>query len=197
VAAAGGALAATIAGLRWALGGKRARPPALTWVPQTPAQEYDDEPRPVDHTPVEPEPRDVRLRPALGFGLALLVFIGLVVAAVSGLQLLVNGCCLSLAPPAGGVDDPPVGIAPPEPRVDVIPRTSLESVRATEAALLDYGWADQGAGVARLPIERAMELVAERGLPVAAGAEERTYEDVVPVWPLDSSSGWEGEKLWP
>ncbi len=180
VAAAGGALAATIAGLRWVLGGQRARPPAVTWEPRPDLDDYD-EPRVVDHTPVAPEERDVRVRPALLFGAALVLFVVVVVAATTGLQALVTGHWPSLVPPAAGVDDPPTALEPPEPRRDVIPRTVLESVRATEAALLDYGWVDEGAGVARLPIERAMELVAERGLPVAPGAEGRTYADVVPV----------------
>jgi hypothetical protein len=32
--------------------------------------------------------------------------------------------------------------------------------------LQSYGWIDQQKGVVRIPIERAMELTAERGLPV-------------------------------
>ncbi len=42
-----------------------------------------------------------------------------------------------------------------------------------EDQLNSYGWVDQQAGVAHIPIERAMDLVAERGLPVrpSGGAE--------------------------
>jgi hypothetical protein len=41
-----------------------------------------------------------------------------------------------------------------------------------EGQLNSYGWIDQQAGVAHIPIERAMDLVVERGLPVRpAGAE--------------------------
>jgi len=35
-----------------------------------------------------------------------------------------------------------------------------------EGQLNSYGWVDEKAGVARIPIERAMELTVERGLPV-------------------------------
>ncbi len=35
-----------------------------------------------------------------------------------------------------------------------------------EQELNSYGWVDEKAGVAHIPIERAMQLVAERGLPV-------------------------------
>ena len=34
-----------------------------------------------------------------------------------------------------------------------------------EKTLHSYGWMDQQAGVVRIPIDRAMELVAQRGLP--------------------------------
>jgi cytochrome c oxidase cbb3-type subunit III len=45
----------------------------------------------------------------------------------------------------------------------------LKEMRATEDAVLhSYGWVDQAAGIVRIPIERAMELLAERGLPARA-----------------------------
>ena len=42
-----------------------------------------------------------------------------------------------------------------------------------EDQLNSYGWVDQQAGVAHIPIERAMDLISERGLPVrpTGGAE--------------------------
>jgi hypothetical protein len=36
--------------------------------------------------------------------------------------------------------------------------------------LSTYGWVDQGAGTVRLPIDRAKDLVIERGLPTRPGA---------------------------
>ena len=35
-----------------------------------------------------------------------------------------------------------------------------------ENQLNSYGWVDEKAGVAHIPIERAMELIVQRGLPV-------------------------------
>src|SRR5947209_1640617 len=47
------------------------------------------------------------------------------------------------------------------PVLEVHPRATLDGLHAREDALLGgYGWADQEHGVARIPIERAMELVA-------------------------------------
>lgn len=60
---------------------------------------------------------------------------------------------------------------PPEPRLQVNPREDLRSLRAGEDATLDtYGWVDQQNGVVRIPIEEAMKLLAERGLPVQQSA---------------------------
>jgi mono/diheme cytochrome c family protein len=59
-------------------------------------------------------------------------------------------------------------------------RTSPEAMaarRAEEVArLTEYGWVDQEAGVAHIPIDRAISLVAERGLPVGVEATEETSE---------------------
>jgi hypothetical protein len=40
----------------------------------------------------------------------------------------------------------------------------MQELRAAETQILtSYGWVDQGAGVARIPIARAMEILAARG----------------------------------
>ena len=54
----------------------------------------------------------------------------------------------------------------PPPRNQVAPRTELEQMRKREGAILNsYGWVDEKAGVARIPIDRAISILAERGLP--------------------------------
>ena len=55
---------------------------------------------------------------------------------------------------------------PPEPRLQTNPREDLGNLRAREdQALTSYGWVDKNAGVVRIPIDRAMQLIVERGLP--------------------------------
>ncbi len=55
---------------------------------------------------------------------------------------------------------------PPEPRLQATPRGELDEVLNKDAQRLNgYKWIDQDAGVVQIPIERAMELIAERGLP--------------------------------
>ena len=55
---------------------------------------------------------------------------------------------------------------PPEPRLQTNPRQDLRDLRsAEEAVLTGYGWVDKKAGIARIPIDEAMKLTVERGLP--------------------------------
>jgi hypothetical protein len=52
--------------------------------------------------------------------------------------------------------------APPEPRLQTAPALDLRALRAAEDARLgSYGWVDRAAGIVHIPIERAMELIAE------------------------------------
>jgi hypothetical protein len=60
----------------------------------------------------------------------------------------------------------------PPPRLETNPAVALAKLRAMEDARLHgYGWVDRGAGIIHIPIERAMELTVERGLPARASAK--------------------------
>jgi hypothetical protein len=55
---------------------------------------------------------------------------------------------------------------PPEPRLQTDPLQDLRALHAEEDALLNsYGWVDRKAGVVHIPVQRAIELLAQRGLP--------------------------------
>jgi len=62
--------------------------------------------------------------------------------------------------------------APPLPAAPVLqvkPREDLKRLVTEEETLLhSTDWVDRNAGIVRIPIERAMQLVIERGLPVRA-----------------------------
>jgi hypothetical protein len=58
------------------------------------------------------------------------------------------------------------GRQPPEPRLQDNPVADVEALREEEHRILtSYGWVDAKAGVVRIPIEEAMRIVAERGVP--------------------------------
>jgi hypothetical protein len=55
---------------------------------------------------------------------------------------------------------------PPQPRLLPQPSEQLRALRAREDEMLStYDWVDRDKRVVRIPIERAMELIAQRGLP--------------------------------
>ncbi len=110
------------------------------------------------------ERRDISVRVVGLFLLGLLVSVGVVLLLMA---LLFN--YLTAREAARDVPLSPLAEArplPPEPRLQVQAREDLKALRAAEDALLNsYGWVDAKAGVVRIPIERAMELLVERGLP--------------------------------
>jgi hypothetical protein len=59
----------------------------------------------------------------------------------------------------------------PQPRLETNERVEIKDFRLKEEQTLNsYGWIDEKAGVVRIPIERAMQLLAQRGLPTTPKA---------------------------
>jgi hypothetical protein len=55
---------------------------------------------------------------------------------------------------------------PPEPRLQTHPARDMRELRSAEDQLLSqYAWIDPDKGIVRIPVERAMDLLAQRGLP--------------------------------
>jgi hypothetical protein len=55
---------------------------------------------------------------------------------------------------------------PPPPRIQPDPSVDIRNYLQSQQNVLNtYGWIDRQAGIVRMPIDRAMELVLERGLP--------------------------------
>jgi hypothetical protein len=62
---------------------------------------------------------------------------------------------------------------PPAPRIEEHPADEVQQLRRQEDLILGtYGWTDKDAGVARIPIDRAMDLALQRGLPSSAGGKK-------------------------
>jgi hypothetical protein len=102
-------------------------------------------------------------------GIAGIVVLGLVVVALLGIRGLTALFYRSPeSQPQGG--SPIETIVPPEAvQIRVDPASAWQRYRATtDAQLSGYGWTDQAAGAARIPITRAMTLITEGVLPVAA-----------------------------
>ncbi len=60
----------------------------------------------------------------------------------------------------------------PEPRLQVSPEKDLTELEAHQSSRLhSYGWVDRKAGLVHIPIERAMDLLLQKGLPVRQPAQ--------------------------
>jgi hypothetical protein len=69
---------------------------------------------------------------------------------------------------------------PPEPRLQGVPGHSndpqedlRQKIEADKKANASLAWIDQNAGLAQIPVEEAMKIIAEKGLPGAAPAEKK------------------------
>jgi hypothetical protein len=132
----------------------------------------------------ELEPREVAYEPSdlsalgiLGF-LAGLALVGLVMHIIlAGMFTYLDAynkrrelATNPLAPPrALDLRNPKPQVANefPLPRLETNELGQLDDQRLEEETILHtYGWVDQKGGIAHIPIERAMELIAQRGLPL-------------------------------
>jgi len=82
----------------------------------------------------------------------------------------------------------------PMPRVQTDDgNQDVADLHAREDLLLsNYSWADQAQGKVRIPISRAMELIAQRGLPVATAVEQAPLMtgDLKPVVAVPLTNGF-------
>lgn len=62
----------------------------------------------------------------------------------------------------------------PKPRLESIPGAALAKDLATQKVELEsYGWVDRQKGVTHIPIDRAMKLLLQRGLPEVGAGQTR------------------------
>lgn len=126
------------------------------------------------------ERTDAQLKPILWLGVILAVGTVAVMLGMAWLMRFLETQHAAAHPPP-----PPIfvtDVTPPEPRLQVVPPLEIEEIRAREEAILNsYGWVDRTFDVVRIPIDRAIDLVAERGLPAReeeADAEAEIEEEI-------------------
>lgn len=127
--------------------------------------------RPTDlDTPVNPnvarEERDVRISAILKFGFWLFVVAVLVHLAMLGVFRLFAAQERSRQRPLAPGVAASLKRTPSEPRLEPLPLAPRAALRASEdERLSSYGWVNQTGGVARIPIDRAMDLIVKTGVP--------------------------------
>lgn len=138
---------------------------------------------------VEHEHSDINIRAVLGFATGLAVVVGVVCLIVWGIFVGLERYAASNDPLVSPLAAQP-GQLPPEPRLLTNEPARLSEVRGEEASRLQgYGWVDQGAGVAHIPIEEAMKKIVERGLPTRAEAPANPRLGTMAPAMGESSSG--------
>lgn len=107
------------------------------------------------------ERKDVNLKPIGKFTFGLFIFMIVVLFAMRGLFGVFYRHQLRQEPPSPPMAQPDA--IPPEPRLEAYEGEVVDRVRAYEQPLLEtYGWIDRPNGYVRIPVERAMELLATR-----------------------------------
>ena len=124
------------------------------------------------------ERQDLQPRGILYFLLGLAIFLLLSILGIRGVYAFLDHREKAEQPPVNPlVTNVPTDtrhIAPgypqsvfPNPKLEENERGQLNGILLQEEdALYSYGWIDEKAGIVRIPIERAMDLIAQRGLPV-------------------------------
>jgi len=144
------------------------RPPGTRGTGAAPAAGYAH----AHEAPYEPPHESVEFDREIQYHQLIWMGVGLLVIAVISAVLvffMLKGFVSWRATSAG----PPPLVAPAPaaaaPRLLARPEGELKLVRQQEKERLEsYGWVDRTAGVAHIPVERAIEIVAARGLPTRA-----------------------------
>jgi hypothetical protein len=115
------------------------------------------------------EVTDIPLAGTTRVGMLTLAVVATIMAVMYGLWGLFESRLRQQDTPPPPMADSAFGKRVPAlPRLQSQPAPDLASYRkAQRDKLASYGWVDQGAGVARIPIDRAIELMAERASTIA------------------------------
>jgi hypothetical protein len=130
-------------------------------------QAMAEQPTRADSASTGHELSDVNPKRILWFGIGLALVIGTVVLVSYGLFNYFYRTETRRRPPPSPLS---YGVEPPpEPRLLTKPGADLAAMRAEEDQILgSYGWIDRERGIVRVPIDRAIMLLAQKGLPMRA-----------------------------
>lgn len=118
------------------------------------------DPRVVGH-----ETSDAEIGPLLKFAVFLTVVVVVVSVLTIGLYNYLDARELAEKAPRYPLSTAQRPL-PPAPRLQTHPFMDVQQLRREEQRFLNrYTWVDRGAGVVRIPVDRAIEVLAERGLP--------------------------------
>jgi len=131
----------------------------------------DDEAR---NPHVHHEPGDVNAPALTKFGLSMAALIVVFLFGLWGMFEYLKNREAELGLPMSSAAIVNTQKQPPEPRLQRYPARDMREMRAAEEKILNqYAWIDPDKGIVRIPVERAMDLIAERGLPAATAEKTK------------------------
>jgi hypothetical protein len=128
------------------------------------------------------EEADINIRALTLSAFALVVVVGFTAVLMWGLFRFLDDQAKATDPALSPVAMPETAMPPtttaspyfggaPSPQLLTNEPAVLKQVRESEQQVLHgYGWVDEKAGIARMPIDEAKKLILKRGLPVRAAA---------------------------
>ena len=130
---------------------------------------------PENNPTVAHEPTDADAHAITRFGIALAMIVILSQLMLWWLFDRLSGKQTKLSPPVSALIRAQAPKEPPEPRLQGNPQRDMKKMLEDEDAVLnDYGWVDPDRGIVRLPVDRALEIVAQKGLPRFQAIEPKT-----------------------
>ncbi len=106
--------------------------------------------------------REISVKGIVYTGAALALIVLFSALLMWWLSVGLRASLISADPPPPVLPEARVQGLPPEPRLQTSPEADLRILRRQEDEVLSsYGWVDEAAGLARVPIERAMAMMAE------------------------------------
>ena len=114
------------------------------------------------------DPRDLSVKGIGGFGVGLVLILVVSAVLMWWASVFLRGLEEAKDPPPPALAEARAPYTPPGPRLQADPEAELAELRAREDLILEsYAWIDKEAGIAQVPVGRAMEL-----LVGAAGSRE-------------------------
>lgn len=114
------------------------------------------------------DPRDLSVKGIGGFGVGLVLILVVSAVLMWWASVFLRGLEEAKDPPPPALAEARAPYTPPGPRLQADPEAELAELRAREDLILEsYAWIDKEAGIAQVPVGRAMELLVE-----AAGSRE-------------------------
>lgn len=113
-----------------------------------------------------PADGELDFRGIVGFVGGLVAVTLVVMGLMWGVAALLKGSLARKDPAPPALAEAREARVPPGPNLQPNPSADLTAFRAAEnAELATWAWVDREKAVARVPVERALEIVAARGLP--------------------------------